>query len=144
MSHFPPLLSIRGTMVSGKGKSALRNILVVFQFLISIILIILTVVIFSQMKFINSMPLGFNRDNVVVIPMVSENTMKNYKTVKDAFSQIPQVTSAGASSEIPGYGFTMNGYFPEGLKEPMMIHVIDVDENYLEVMEIPVIQGREF
>ena len=144
MSHFPPLLSLRGTMVSGKGKSALRNILVVFQFLISIILIILTVVIFSQMKFINSMPLGFNRDNVVVIPMVSENTMKNYKTVKDAFRQIPQVTSAGASSEIPGYGFTMNGYLPEGLKEPMMIHVIDVDENYLEVMEIHVIQGRNF
>jgi putative ABC transport system permease protein len=144
MSHFPPLLSIRGTMVSGKGKSVLRNALVVFQFLISITLIILTVVIFSQMKFINSMPLGFNKNNVVVIPMLSENTMKNYKTVKDAFSRIPQVTGTGASSEIPGYGFTLNGYMPEGLKEPMMIHVIDVDENYLEVMEIPVIQGRNF
>jgi putative ABC transport system permease protein len=144
MSHFPPLLSIRGTMVSGKGKSVLRNVLVVFQFLISIILIILTVVIYSQMKFINSMPLGFNRDNVILIPIVSENTMKNYKNVKDAFSQIPQVTSVGASSEIPGYGFTMNGYLPEGLKEPVMIHVLDIDEDYLKVMEIPVIQGRSF
>lgn len=144
MSHFPPLLSIKGTMVSGKGKSVLRNVLVVFQFLISIVLIILTVIIFSQMKFINSMPLGFNRDNIVVIPMVSENTMKNYENVKDAFSRIPQVTGTGASSEIPGYGFTMNGYVPEGLKEPIMIHVLDVDEDYLKVMEIPVIQGRGF
>jgi putative ABC transport system permease protein len=144
MSHFPPLLSIRGTMVSGKGKSVLRNVLVVFQFLISIVLIILTVVIFSQMKYISSMPLGFNRDNVVVIPMVSENTMKNYKNVKDALRRIPEVTSTGASSEIPGYGFTMNGYVPEGFKEPMMIHVVDVDEEYLKVMEIPVIQGRGF
>lgn len=144
MSHFPPLLSIKGTMVSGKGKSVLRNVLVVFQFLVSIVLIILTFVIFSQMKYINSMPLGFNRDNVVVVPMVSENTMKNYKTVKDAFGRIPQVSSVGASSDIPGYGFTMNGYMPEGLKEPMMIHVIDVDEDYLKVIEIPVIQGRGF
>jgi putative ABC transport system permease protein len=144
MSHFPPLLSIRGSMVSGKGKSVLRNVLVVFQFLISIILVILTVVIFSQMRYINSMPLGFNRENVVIIPMVSENTMKNYKTVKDEFSRIPQVSTIGASSEIPGYGFTMNGYLPEGLKEPIMIHVLDVDEDYLKVMEIPVIQGRSF
>jgi putative ABC transport system permease protein len=144
MSYFPPLLSIRGTMVSGKGKSVLRNVLVVFQFFISIILIILTIVIFSQMKYINSMPLGFNRVNVVVIPMVSENTMQNYKSVKDAFSQIPQVAAVGASSEIPGYGFTMNGYLPEGLKEPIMINVLDVDEDYLKVMGIPVIQGRGF
>jgi len=144
MSHFPPLLSIKGTMVSGKGKSALRNVLVVFQFLISIVLIILTLVIFSQMKYINARPLGFVRENVIVIPMVSENTMMNYKTVKDAFSQIPQVTGTGASSEIPGYGFTMNGYLPEGIKEPIMIHVLDVDEDYLKVMGIPVIQGRGF
>jgi len=144
MSRFPPLLSIKGTMVSGKGKSVLRNILVVFQFLISIVLIILTLVIYSQMNFINSRPLGFDRDNVIVIPMVSEKAMLNYSAVKDAFSQIPQVTGTGASSEIPGYGFTMNGYFPEGFKEPMMISVIDVDADYLKVMKIPVIQGRGF
>jgi len=144
MSRFPPLLSIKGTMVSGKGKSVLRNILVVFQFLISIVLVILTLVIYSQMNFINSRPLGFDRENIIVIPMVSEKTMLNYGAVKDAFSQIPQVTGTGASSEIPGYGFTMNGYFPEGFKEPVMIHVIDVDADYLNLMKIPVIQGRGF
>jgi putative ABC transport system permease protein len=144
MSYFPPLLSIKGTMVSGKGKSGLRNVLVVFQFLISIVLIILTIVIFSQMRFINSRPLGFNRDNVIVIPMVSEKTMANFKTVKDAFGRIPQVSGTGASSEVPGYGFTMNGYVPEGMKDPVMIHVLDVDEDYLDVLGIPVLQGRGF
>jgi len=144
MSRFPPLLSIKGTMVSGKGKSVLRNILVVFQFIISIVLIIITLIIYSQMKFINSRPLGFNRENVVVIPMVSEKAMQNYSAVKDVFSRIPQVTGTGASSDIPGYGFTMNGYFPEGFKDPVMIHVVDVDADYLEVIGIPVIQGRGF
>jgi putative ABC transport system permease protein len=144
MSRFPPLLSIKGTMVSGKGKSLLRNILVVFQFLISIILIILTLVIQSQMSFINSRPLGFDRENIIVVPMVSEKTMQNYKAVKDAFSEIPHVTGCGASSDIPGYGFTMNGYFPEGFKEPIMIHVLDAETDYLNVMKIPLIQGRGF
>jgi putative ABC transport system permease protein len=144
MSRFPPLLSIKGTMVSGKGKSALRNILVVFQFLISIVLVILTLVIYSQMNFINSRPMGFNRENVIVIPMVSEKAMMNYQAVKDVFIGIPQVTGAGASSDVPGNGFTMNGYFPEGYKEPVMIHVVDVDADYLDVMGIPVIQGRGF
>lgn len=144
MSRFPPLLSIKATMVSGKGKSVLRNILVVFQFVISIILIIITLVIYSQMRFINSRPLGFDRENVIVIPMLSEKTMLNYTAVKDAFSRIPQVNGTGASSEIPGYGFTMNGYVPEGFKDPVMIHVVDIDADYLDVMGIPVVQGRGF
>jgi putative ABC transport system permease protein len=144
ISRFPPLLSIKGTMISGKGKSVFRNILVVVQFVISIVLVILTLVIYSQMRFINSKPLGFNRENVIVIPMLSDEAMMNYRAVKDAFSSIPQVKGSGASSDIPGYGFTMNGYFPEGFKEPVMIHVVDVDAAYLDLMEIPVIQGRGF
>jgi putative ABC transport system permease protein len=144
MSRFPPLLSIKGTMVSGKGKSVLRNILVVFQFVISIVMVILTLVIYSQMNFISSRPLGFNRENVIIIPMMSEKAMMNFQALKDEFSRIPQVTGAGASSDIPGYGFTMNGYFPEGFKEPVMIHVLDVDADYLDVMGIPVIEGRGF
>lgn len=144
MSRFQPLVSIKGTMISGKGKSVLRNILVVFQFVTSLVLISLTLVIYAQMKFIKSQPLGFDQENVLVIPMVSDNAMKNYTAVRDAFKGIPEVTGVGASSEIPGAGFTMNGYFPEGLKEPIMINVMDIDENYLDVMGIPVIQGRGF
>jgi putative ABC transport system permease protein len=144
ISRFPPLLSLKGTMISGKGKSVLRNILVVFQFLVSVVLVVLTLAVFLQMRYVNSMPLGYNKENVVVIPMLSEKTMINYDAVKDAFSRIPQVTVTGASSEVPGYGFTMNGYFPEGFKEPVMIHVLDVDADYLDVMNIPIIQGRNF
>jgi putative ABC transport system permease protein len=144
VSRFQPLTSIKGTMISVKGKSVVRNVLVVFQFVVSIILIITTVVMYSQMKYINSKPLGFDRENVVVIPLVSEKTMINYKAARDAFMQLPQVAGCGASSDIPGYGFTMNGYFPEGFKEPIMIHVLDVDADYLNVMKIPVIEGRGF
>lgn len=144
ISRFPPLFSLRGTMLSVKGKSSFRNILVVFQFLVSVILIILTIAVYKQMNYLNSMPLGYEKDDVAVVPLVSENAMGNYQAVKSAFSQIPSVVSTGASSEVPGNGFTMNGYFPEGFKEPVMIHVLDVDADYLNSLKIPVVQGRGF
>ena len=144
ISRFPPLHSLRGTMLSIKGKASFRNILVVFQFLVSVILIILTLAVYRQMRFMNSMPLGYNQENVIVVPLVSENAMNTCQPVKDAFSKIPSVTAAGASSEVPGNGFTMNGYFPEGFKEPVMINVLDVDADYLDIMNIPVVQGRGF
>lgn len=144
ISRFPPLISLRGTMLSVKGKAAFRNILVVFQFLVSVILIILTLAVYRQMGYMNSKPLGFDQENVVVIPLVSEKAMTNYQLARDAFGEIPPVIATGASSEVPGNGFTMNGYFPEGFKEPLMIHVLDVDADYLDMMKIPVIQGRGF
>jgi putative ABC transport system permease protein len=144
ISRFPPLFSLRGTMLSVKGKSSFRNILVVFQFLVSVILIILTMAVYKQMNYLNSMHLGYDREDVAVVPLLSENAMGNYQAVKSAFSQIPTVVSTGASSEVPGNGFTMNGYFPEGFKEPVMIHVLDVDADYLNSLKIPVIQGRGF
>jgi len=144
ISRFPPLFSLRGTMLSVKGKASFRNILVVFQFLVSVILIILTLAVYKQMGFMQSLPLGYNKENIVVVPLVSENAMSNCQAVKSAFSQIPTVVSSGASSEIPGDGYTMNGYFPEGFKEPVMIHVLDVDADYLDIMGIPVVQGRGF
>lgn len=144
ISRFPPLLSIRGTIISGKGKSVFRNILVVFQFLVSVVLIVMTLGVYKQMHYLNKMPLGYDGKNVVIIPLLSENTMKNYQVLKDAFLGISSVQTTGASSEIPGDGFTMNGYLPEGYKEPVMIHVLDVDADYFDVMKIPVIQGRNF
>ncbi len=144
ISRFPPLLSIKGTMVSGKGKSVLRNVLVVFQYVISLVLLIMTLAVYSQMRHMSSMPLGYDKENVVVIPLISDEAMSNHQALKTAFSAIPMVRATGASSDIPGDGFTMNGYFPEGFKEPVMINVLDIDEDYLVVMNIPVIQGRGF
>jgi hypothetical protein len=54
------------------------------------------------------------------------------------------VINVVATTGVPGHGLTMNGYLPEGMKEPIMIHVMDVDENLLKVLDIPVIIGRGF
>ncbi len=52
--------------------------------------------------------------------------------------------ATGASTGMPGYGLTSNGYFPEGYEEPLMIHALDVDYDFLDVMKIPIVAGRNF
>ena len=144
MSRFQVVRVIKGNFTQTKGKPVFRNILVVIQFLISAFLISCTLVIQNQINFLQEKPLGFDRHNVVVISLTTEKARQGYANFKNRISGIPGVINCGASAGIPGLGLTMNGYLPEGLKEPIMIHVMDVDDDYLDVMGIPVIQGLSF
>ncbi len=144
MSRFRVIKVIKGNFVQQKGKPVFRNILVVLQFLISAFLIFSTLVIQSQIRFLQDKPLGFEKENIYVIPLTTDRAREGYKAFKSKIIGIPGVISCGASTGIPGRGLTMNGYMPEGLAEPIMIHVMDVDDDYLNIMEIPVIQGEGF
>ncbi|MCK5078876.1 MAG: ABC transporter permease [Bacteroidales bacterium] len=144
MSRFQVIRVIKGNFVQQKGKPVFRNILVVIQFLISAFLIFSTLVIQSQIRFLQDKPLGFEKENIFVIPLTTDRARKGYKAFKSKIVGIPGVISCGASTGIPGRGLTKNGYMPEGLAEPIMIHVMDVDDDYLNIMEIPVIQGEGF
>lgn len=144
MSRFQVVRVIKGNFVQHKGKPVFRNILVVLQFLISAFLIFGTLVIQSQIRYLQTKQLGFDKENIAVISMTTENARTSYEILKEKISGIAGVEACGASTGIPGRGLTMNGYLPEGLKEPIMIHVIDVDDDYLDLMSIPLIQGEGF
>lgn len=144
MSRFQIIRVVKGNLVQQKGKPVFRNILVVIQFLISAFLIFSTIIIQSQINFLNNKPLGFEKENVVVIDLTTENAKQSYEGFKSRINGIPDVVSSAASNGIPGLGLTMNGYLPEGLKEPIMIHVVSVDDDYLDMMKIPLIQGEGF
>ena len=144
MSRFQAIRVIKGNFVQQTGKPVFRNILVVVQFLISAFLISCTLVIQSQIRFLQTKDLGFNRENIYVIPLATKDARDAVEIFKNRIRGIPDVLGCGASKGIPGLGITMNGYMPEGLKEPIMIHAMDVDDEYLDLMMIPVIQGEGF
>lgn len=144
MSRFQIIRVVKGNLVQQKGKPVFRNILVVIQFLISAFLIFSTIIIQSQINYLNNKPLGFEQENIVVIDLTTENAKQTYEGFKNRINGIPDVVSSAASNGIPGLGLTMNGYLPEGLKEPIMIHVVSLDDDYLDMMKIPVIQGEGF
>jgi putative ABC transport system permease protein len=144
MSSFIPAKVLKGISTGKKGASGFRNILVLFQFAISLILIICTIVIYSQLGYIRSKDVGYNRENILVLPFTSENFKNKYIMLKDELKSIPGIINSSATSEIPGRGFTSNGYRPEGYDRWIMFNAVDVDYDYIETMGLQVVRGRAF
>jgi putative ABC transport system permease protein len=128
----------------GKRKQFSRNLLVTFQYCISIALVISSLVIYSQMQYVKKFDKGFNEKNILLINLNSK-TSSTCELILGKFSNIPGVSSVSVSAGgEPGVGFTMNGYLPEGVDKPIMAHAVYVDENYLKTLNISLIDGRDF
>ncbi len=144
LSSFKPVHVLKGGWISAKAKAGFRNILVSLQFAISICLIICTLVIYKQLGFVHNKELGFNKENILYIPLESNKSKESLGLLKNEISRIPTVQSVAASTGIPGLGLSRNGYFPEGYEEPMMIYVIAVDESFIETFDLKLIEGQNF
>jgi putative ABC transport system permease protein len=144
MSSFVPANVLKGKIIGHKGSSGFRNFLVLFQFAISLVLIICTLVIYAQLGFVKSMDVGYQRENILVLRFTSEDFKNRYLILKDELKSIPGIISSSATSELPGTGFTSNGYLPEGFDKWIMFNAVDVDYDYIETMGLQVISGRSF
>jgi putative ABC transport system permease protein len=143
LSRFDTIRTLKG-MLTKEGKPYLRNALVIIQFTISIALIASTLVIFQQQQYIRNKKLGFTKDNIVVLPLTGQEAQAKVELLKQQLKGLPAVTSTSASSDIPHRGFTTNGYKPEGVENYMQIHVVDADEDFLNVYNIPLVDGNNF
>jgi putative ABC transport system permease protein len=148
LSGFKPADVLKGKLSTGSKSSVLRNVLVVFQFTTSIILIISTVVIYNQMQFILNKKVGFEKDQVVMIQ--GTNTLDNQvKTFKSELLKLPTVKSASISDFLPVSGTKRNGnqFFNEG-KEKTEAGVgsqfWNIDHDYLKTLGIKLVAGRDF
>ena len=144
LSAFKPVNVLKGVFSGQKGTSGFRNILVLVQFAISLVLIICTFVIYAQLGYIKSKDVGYQKENILVLHFTSENFRNKYMLLKDNLKNIPGVLNSSATSAIPGTGFTSNGYKPEGYDQWIMFNAVDVDYDYIQTMGLQVLQGRGF
>jgi len=144
LSAFKPISIIQGILISGKGKSHIRNILVLLQFIISIGLIICTSSIYNQLNYIKKKDLGFDNNNILLVPLVGDEVKEKFEIILTEFKALPGIINASVASDYPGHGFTSNGYIPEGQEKPIMINVIDVDYDFLNTMGLEISKGRNF
>jgi putative ABC transport system permease protein len=143
ISSFKPAMVLKG-FKGGRGGSGFRNILVLIQFAISIILIIATLVIYSQLGYIRSMDVGYQKENILMLNFSSDDFKEKYEVLKEELKNVPGIISSSATSEVPGSGFTSNGYIPEGFDQPFMFNAVDVDYDYITTMGLQIIGGRGF
>ncbi|MDH4273106.1 MAG: ABC transporter permease, partial [Candidatus Aminicenantes bacterium] len=143
LSSFEPASVLSGKLSRGLKRSGLRNGLVVVQFSLSVLLLVATMVVGKQMRFIQTQNLGYSQDQVVVVRTYGELAQK-LPALKDALRRQPSVVSISASSSAPGTGFTNIGMGLEGTDSSTGTNMYIVDADFLEVMKMEMAEGRFF
>ncbi|HLL43836.1 MAG TPA: FtsX-like permease family protein, partial [Segetibacter sp.] len=147
LSSFKPVKVLKGRFSNSLSAVALRKGLVVFQFIISVVLIIASVVIGDQMKYMRTTDLGFAKDQQIIIPLRSTSAKNIYTSLKNDLRNNPQVQEAGGAFYYPGI---MNpsdiGLYKEGktVNDARIVHTNAVDESFLQTLEIKPVAGRLF
>lgn len=146
LSAFRPVYVLKGSLRTGKRTSWLRGALVVFQFTISIGLLIGTGIVFKQLKYMQDKPLGFSKEQVVVLPIETETGRKNYATFREELMVHRGIIDVTASDSIPGHFTSDNTYQSPGSKDGTLFHFHRGlgSHDYLDTFQIELISGRDF
>jgi len=146
LSRFKPVTMLRTDMGSTKGRR-LRQGLVVFQFAISVFLIVATLTVFKQLSFMRDSQLGFDQEQVVVLsPNLARALMPDYPAFKNELKKQTGVVDVIAASALPGIGGGGDVYGEEGAPGEQAKGISEswVDYNFIEMFGLELIAGRNF
>jgi putative ABC transport system permease protein len=147
MARFIPVKVLKGNGESRTGGGAIRNSLVVFQFAISVFLIISTLVVFQQLKFMQNKDLGYSKEQVLIIEDV-DATGTQVQPFKNQVQQLGQVKNVSLSSFYPTPSNRSNSsFFEEGKMEQenaILMQGWGVDYDYITLLDLEIITGRDF
>lgn len=152
LAKFKPVLALKNLVsASFLGTSTLRKALLTFQFLIAVILLVCTVVIYNQLSFIRSRSLGFEKEQVVIVPLRSSHSRAQYPVLKQALLKNPAVMKVSASHSVPGGEMDGSIYrIPASSEKDISSetgfanNTLFEDSDYLGLMKIDVIAGQDF
>jgi putative ABC transport system permease protein len=147
LSRFNPVDVLKGSLSTAGGNVILRRVLVVVQFSISMIMLICTLIVYGQLKYLHNIDLGFSKEQVLAIrPNTRQNLGSKVQAFEDEVKKIPQVMYVSSSQNDPGdnVGFNLlsmpsdKGYVQKG------VFNYAVDEHFLSTMGIKIVKGRNF
>jgi putative ABC transport system permease protein len=149
LSSFRPVIVLKGHFSSGSRGVVLRKALVVAQYTISISLVVSTLVVYSQLNFMERQPLGFDKDQVLVVPSSGDSLHLDFKR---NIAAIPAVEASTLTSAIPGrtYNATGNDVWPmniensEGRLQLMNVAFYNADADFLPLYKVRLLAGRNF
>jgi hypothetical protein len=145
LSSFKPITVLEGG-ARGHQKKRLRNVLVVGQFSVSLILIIATLSVKSQIDYVRNKEMGFDREQIVVVPLHDLNLRKNVRPLLDELRRNPQIMYAASSMHLPNNveASTLIKW-PGKPEEPdIWVKVSEVTYDFTELYGIQILEGRSF
>jgi putative ABC transport system permease protein len=147
LSGFRPVSVLKGTARAVGGQSFFRKALVIFQFCVAVVLMVGSLVIYSQIHFMRNKDLGYDKENLVTLSL---NTIvqKNYEAFRNELSVNTSILNVTRVAGLPtsGFWFSNSRWNWEG-KDPnkdILFRANFVDYDYLEVLKAPVLMGRNF
>lgn len=142
-----PMMNVlkESSQSSGRGK-LLRWCLVVVQFGISVGIIIGMFVVSDQLTFMKNKDIGFERNGIVNIRLGDRILRDSFEELKNELEAIPEIQSLATSSNMPGLGYGRTGIQPEGgdPDDQYVVSTVNIDANYLDTLEMRVIEGRGY
>jgi putative ABC transport system permease protein len=147
LSSFRPITVLKGKLLNNFSGAAIRKGLVVFQFVISICLILGVIVIHRQLQFMNDQQLGFNKNQQIILPLQSQSAAKNYEVLKTELLKNPGVMKVTSGSTYPGISSVDDMiFYGEGktVKDAIDIHLANVGNEYFETLGLKLVAGRGF
>jgi len=145
LASYDPVEVLKGTLSPGAISKRLRGILVVFQFVVSIVIIIASIIVYRQLNFITKKDLGFDKENLIVIRR-SDAFWRQRETFREQILQIEGVEKAGFSRQVPGMDYSNNAFFndndPE--KKTYLLQQAWVSFDYPQALGVQLLDGRFF
>jgi putative ABC transport system permease protein len=156
ITQFESVNALKGDKVN-YGSQLFRKVLVVFQLTIACTLLIGSLMIMKQLRYLNNLPLGFQKEHVITVPLFSQNLngifagkdsvfAARLQTFRDAVENQTGVKGTALSSNAPGLGATYRGTIPEGFtqQDNLFIANMAVDYDFMKTYDMNLIAGRSF
>jgi len=147
LSSYKPTVVLKGVAISGSGKLGLRKLLVVVQFVASVMLLIGTGAVYNQLNFMKNASLGFEKEQIMVIPFLWDaKVLDQYQSLKNTFKGNSSIINVTASGDVPGRIATGMGYWAEGMPEDQYksTTALYTDPDFIKTYKIEIIAGRDF
>ena len=147
-SGLKPLLLLKNKLKLTQGHLSFRRVLVVFQFSISIIMIVATMVVFQQLRYIDSKDMGFNKEQLLVVDINSGRVRRSAATIKNEYSRLPAVQEVTITSRVPGEWKNIPKVKVKPADNasaiPQDMFYIGADEDFLKTYAIKLQSGNNF
>lgn len=146
LARLKPVSSLKGKLVMNTGRVRLREALVVFQFALTVIMIVSTLVVGEQLKYIREKDMGYDKDQLMVIDINSGNVREKFEAMKNEYAKIPGISSVAVSSRVPGEWkniVQLYGKTPQRA-DSVQTYFMGFDEDMLETYRFHLAEGSYF
>ena len=150
LSSFKPVKVLKGLTIKSNSGISLRRVLVSIQFILSIMLIAATLIVFNQLNFMRDGNLGYKKDQILVIksPAIFDSTIVNrYDYFRSEILRMPFVSNTALSSDIPGNMISQRNTvrrLEQDKQNNFTTYILEIDHNFINTYHIEMLAGKNF